>query len=246
LTVQARQRLRAIESFTELGSGFNIAMQDLDIRGAGNMLGGEQSGFINEIGIETYQKILDDAIAEIKEEEFKKQHQAQLQSAGDDEDSILEMPKDYLFTDDCTIDTDLEVLLPSTYIQNVAERIRIYRRLDSVKTDDELAQIADQLKDRFGEIPKQTLQLFDIVRMRWVAMRLGIEKISMKGGKMLCNFVPKETFIRSSQFQSIFAKIQNIRDCRIQAATADKFAIVFSNIANTAKALKTLEGIYVA
>ena len=243
LTVQARQRLRAIESFTELGSGFNIAMQDLDIRGAGNMLGGEQSGFINEIGIETYQKILDDAIAEIKEEEFKKQHQAQLQSAGDDEDSILEMPKDYLFTDDCTIDTDLEVLLPSTYIQNVAERIRIYRRLDSVKTDDELAQIADQLKDRFGEIPKQTLQLFDIVRMRWVAMRLGIEKISMKGGKMLCNFVPKETFIRSSQFQSIFAKIQNIRDCRIQAATADKFAIVFSNIANTTKALKTLEGI---
>ena len=247
LTVQARQRLRAIESFTELGSGFNIAMQDLDIRGAGNMLGGEQSGFINEIGIETYQKILDDAIAEIKEEEFKKQHQAQLQSAGDDEDSILEMPKDYLFTDDCTIDTDLEVLLPSTYIQNVAERIRIYRRLDSVKTDDELAQIADQLKDRFGEIPKQTLQLFDIVRMRWVAMRLGIEKISMKGGKMLCNFVPKETFIHSTQFQAIFMKMTSgdlAKNCRIQAAAADKLTLLVNNITNTKKALETLEKIY--
>ena len=245
LTVQARQRLRAIESFTELGSGFNIAMQDLDIRGAGNMLGGEQSGFINEIGIETYQKILDDAIAEIKEEEFRKQHQVELQSEGD-EDKTLDLPEGYAFTDDCVIDTDMEVLLPSTYIQNVAERIRIYRRLDSVKTADELAQIADQLKDRFGEIPKQTLQLFDIVRIRWVAIKLGIEKITMKGGKMLCNFVTKDTFIHSSQLQAIFTRLTSgelSKICRIPTATADKLSLVVSNIGSTKKALEVLEKI---
>jgi transcription-repair coupling factor (superfamily II helicase) len=245
LTVQARQRLRAIESFTELGSGFNIAMQDLDIRGAGNMLGGEQSGFINEIGIETYQKILDDAIAEIKEEEFRKQHQVELHSEGDD-DKAIEMPEGFAFTDDCVIDTDMEVLLPSSYIQNVAERIRIYRRLDSVKTADELAQIADQLKDRFGEIPKQTLQLFDIVRIRWVAIQLGIEKITMKGGKMLCNFVAKDTFIHSSQLQAIFTRLTSgelSKICRIPTATADKLTLVVSNITNTKKALDVLEKI---
>jgi transcription-repair coupling factor (superfamily II helicase) len=169
-----------------------------------------------------------------------------LQSDGDDDDKIITLPKDYVFTDDCVIDTDMEVLLPSTYIQNVAERIRIYRRLDSVKTNDELAQIAEQLKDRFGEIPKQTLQLFDIVRMRWVAMKLGIEKISMKGGKMLCNFVAKDTFVHSSQFGEIFTRLTSgelSKICRIPTATADKLTLVVSNIPNTKKALEVLEKI---
>ena len=128
----------------------------------------------------------------------------------------------------------------------MAERIRIYRRLDSVKTADELAQIADQLKDRFGEIPKQTLQLFDIVRIRWEAIKLGIEKITMKGGKMLCNFVTKDTFIHSSQLQAIFTRLTSgelSKICRIQAASADKLSLVVSNITNTKKALDVLEKI---
>ncbi len=243
LTPQARKRLRAIESFSELGSGFNIAMQDLDIRGAGNMLGGEQSGFIAEIGIETYQKILDEAIAEIKEEELEKQS-----DDGRDEDGepkTIEVAKDFMFVNDCAIDTDMEVLLPSTYIQNVAERIRIYRKLDSVRDAEELDTVAKHLVDRFGEIPEQTLRLFDIVRMRWVAMRIGIDKITMKGGKMLCNFTTKPTFVRSNVFcvvtnnTSVDKELAGI--CQWQQMTGEKVSLVISKITTTKRALKALE-----
>ncbi len=240
LTIQARQRLKAIESFSELGSGFNIAMQDLDIRGAGNLLGGEQSGFINEIGIETYQKILDEAINEIKEEEYMSMYGDSQEDSG----KLVDLPKDFKFVSDCQIDTDMEVLLPSDYVQNVAERVKIYRNLDNVKDISELQTIADRLKDRFGAIPKQTLSLFNVVKMRWRAQELGIEKITLKSGKMLCYFVsdPKSPYFNSPVFGKVLMKIQKNRECQMKQING-KAGMVIDKITNTDKALKFLESI---
>lgn len=240
LTVQARQRLRAIESFSELGSGFNIAMQDLDIRGAGNLLGGEQSGFINEIGIETYQKILDEALAELKEEEL----QSQLTDTDTDSDSGIELPKDYKFVSDCQVDTDMEVLLPADYVQNMAERVKIYRALDSVKDPAELESVSKRLTDRFGAIPKQTLALFNVVKLRWLAMDLGFEKLMLKNGKMLCYFVSNgnSPYYKSSQFGNILVRIQHKRNCQLKQING-KPGLVVDKIINTNDALLFLDSL---
>ena len=238
MTVQARQRLRAIESFSELGSGFNIAMQDLDIRGAGNMLGGEQSGFITEIGIETYQKILDEAISEIKEEEL------QTESDTNNDQHIIQMPQGYCYASDCTVDTDMEVLLPDTYIQNVAERVKTYRTLDNVKNPDELQSVADKLTDRFGKIPRQTLRLFNVVKMRWIAQRLGIEKVTLKNGKMLCLFIdnPKSSFFQSETFGNLLINIQKIHNCQMKQING-KAGFIADKIDTTEKAIHLLESL---
>jgi len=240
LTIQARQRLKAIESFSELGSGFNIAMQDLDIRGAGNLLGGEQSGFINEIGIETYQKILDEALHEIKEEEYLQK----FEEKEHDNTKSVELPEDFKFVSDCQIDTDMEVLLPSDYVQNVAERVKIYRNLDNVKDINELNTIAERLTDRFGAIPKQTMSLFNVVRMRWVAQDLGIEKITLKNNKMLCYFVSDERspYFNSPVFGNVLLKIQKNRDCQMKQING-KAGMVIDKITSTEKALKFLQSI---
>ncbi len=234
LTPQARQRLKAIENFSELGSGFNIAMQDLDIRGAGNLLGGEQSGFITEIGIETYQKILDEALEEIKEEEMK--------TLGAQEIN----PDDLKYVSDCSIDTDMEVLLPEDYVENVAERVKIYRQLDNVKDEDELQQTASRLEDRFGKIPKQTRDLFNIVRIRWVAIKLGIERISMKGGKMLCYFVSENSspYFQSQIFGNILLYLQKHQKNTQMKQVGGKACIVVNSIDNTQKALDFLRGVF--
>ncbi|MBQ5452310.1 MAG: transcription-repair coupling factor, partial [Bacteroidales bacterium] len=233
LTPQARQRLKAIENFSELGSGFNIAMQDLDIRGAGNLLGGEQSGFITEIGIETYQKILDEALEEIKEEEMK--------TLGSQEIN----PDDLKYVSDCSIDTDMEVLLPENYVENVAERVKIYRQLDNVKDEDELQQTASRLEDRFGKIPKQTKDLFNIVRIRWIAIKLGIERISMKGGKMLCYFVSEDSspYFQSQIFGNILLYLQKHPRNTQMKQVGGKACIVVNGIDNTQKALDFLSGL---
>lgn len=233
LTPQARQRLKAIENFSELGSGFNIAMQDLDIRGAGNLLGGEQSGFITEIGIETYQKILDEALEEIKEEEMK--------TLGTQEIN----PDDLKYVSDCSIDTDMEVLLPDNYVENVAERVKIYRQLDNVKDEDELQQTASRLEDRFGKIPKQTKDLFNIVRIRWIAIKLGIERISMKGGKMLCYFVSEDSspYFQSQIFGNILLYLQKHPRNTQMKQVGGKACIVVNGIDNTQKALDFLSGL---
>ncbi|MCQ2252133.1 MAG: transcription-repair coupling factor [Bacteroidales bacterium] len=242
MTQQARQRLRAIESFSELGSGFNIAMQDLDIRGAGNLLGGEQSGFITEIGIETYQKILDEALQEIKEEEFQQQiHQQQDSNS----DHPLQLPKDYRFVTDCQIDTDMEVLLPSDYVENVAERVKIYRTLDTVKDETELDGLAARLTDRFGKIPLQTLRLFNVVKMRWLAIRLGIEKITLKNGKMLCYFVsqPNSPYFQTATFGNILIYLQkNKNNCQMKQING-KAGMVIDKITKTEQALKFLQNL---
>lgn len=198
ITDDARRRLRAIEAFSDLGSGFNIAMQDLDIRGAGNLLGGEQSGFIADMGFETYQKILSEAFMEIKqgsgnEDIFKEAMQG------------TKEPEKYVT--DCTIDTDMELLIPDSYISLTSEKIRLYKELDAITSEEELVKFTEDLKDRFGELPDQLVQLTYVVRLRWEAIKLGFERIVMKNDMMLVYFVANQ----QSQYYStpIFAGILN-------------------------------------
>ncbi|MDP4208955.1 MAG: transcription-repair coupling factor [Bacteroidota bacterium] len=197
LTPEARRRLKAIEEFSELGSGFSIAMQDLDIRGAGNMLGAEQSGFISDIGFETYQRILNEAMLELRETEF--------QGIFDDENEKQETFKVEDFVADCQVDTDFELMFPDAYVRNVSERIRLYRELDNVENEEKLKEFEQHLIDRFGPLPLPTLELFNVVRLRWLAKQLGFEKIILKNGKMLIWFVANQ---QSPYYQSpIFGKI---------------------------------------
>ncbi len=178
LTPIARRRLQAIESFSDLGSGIHIAMQDLDIRGAGNLLGAEQSGFISDLGYETYQKILKEAVIELRAEEF-----AELETAQND---IIETEE---FVSECVVETDLELLLPSTYVPQTSERIALYQELDSFDRDDQIQAFATRLEDRFGKIPPETEDLLLVPRLRRIARRLGIEKVNIKQGTMYIYFV---------------------------------------------------------
>ena len=240
MTPQARQRLKAIESFSELGSGFNIALQDLDIRGAGNLLGGEQSGFISEIGMETYQKILDEAIIEIREQEY----QEKLNGDNHGEVSAVPLPTNMKFTSDCIIDTDMELLLPENYVENITERLKIYRKLDNVKDEEGLQQIIQRLTDRFGKIPEPTEQLFNVVRMRWIAIELGMLKIILKGGKMICYLVEDQDspYYQSDVFSRIIAH-HNGKDSVLKPVNG-KPCLVVDKITSPAKALAFLKKIY--
>ena len=192
ITEDARRRLKAIESFSDLGSGFNIAMQDLDIRGAGNLLGAEQSGFITDMGFETYQKILAEAM-----EELGMETGVMTRSSGDN------------YVADCTIDTDQLALIPDTYIDVTAEKIRIYKELDSLTSDKEMDNMKKRLEDRFGKLPDELSRLFDIVRIRQLGLKLGFEKIIIKNGVMIAFFImnPLSQYYRSERFSSILEKI---------------------------------------
>lgn len=179
----ARRRLQAIESFSDLGSGIHIAMQDLDIRGAGNLLGAEQSGFIADLGYETYQKILKEAVTELRTEEFADAVKADTATAGAAPDDADE------FVADCSVETDLELLLPATYVPQASERIALYRELDSIERELDLRAFRERLEDRFGRIPAETAELLRIPRLRRLARRLGIEKVALKQGAMYMYFV---------------------------------------------------------
>ncbi len=211
LSQDARKRLRAIEEYSDLGSGFNISLQDLDIRGAGNLLGGEQSGFIADIGFETYQQILNEALFELREEEGI-EHQPTV---------TQELKKDHntSFVFDCQIDTDLEILFPNHYIVNTPERIRLYRELDGIKNEETLADFRNALIDRFGEIPPETTELLTVVELRWLAMNLGMTKVIIKKAKMICYFISENSsvFFNSSTFAGIlnFAN-RNPKICSLQ------------------------------
>ena len=172
LTPEARKRLRAIEEYSDLGSGFNISLQDLDIRGAGNLLGGEQSGFIADIGFETYQQILNEALFELREEEGI-QHQPTVTQE-------LKKESAAQFVYDCQIDTDLEILFPNSYIANTSERIRLYRELDNIKNEEALENFRNNLIDRFGDIPTESVELLNVVQLRRLAMHLGMVKLIIK------------------------------------------------------------------
>jgi len=193
----SRKRLQTLEQFNELGSGFQIAMRDLDIRGAGNLLGGEQSGFIAEIGFEMYQKILAEAMRELKTTDFKDVFKEELDRKKD-------------FVSDCTIDTDLEILIPDTYVENITERLSLYTQLDDLETEEEITKFASDLNDRFGPIPPQVQELFTALRCRRVACELGFEKLILKNEQMRLYFVsnPESPYFESDTFNHILAYIQ--------------------------------------
>lgn len=197
LPSDSRKRLQTLEQHSELGSGFQIAMRDLDIRGAGNMLGGEQSGFMAEIGFEMYQKILDEAIKELKRTKFKELFKEEIQKQDD-------------YVQDCTIDTDLEILIPDAYVESITERLSLYTRLDNCDTEEELQNFHKEMIDRFGPIPSQVEDLFTTVRCRKLAIELGFERLILKEEKLRCYFVsnPDSPYFESPAFNKIISFIQ--------------------------------------
>ncbi|MGM0626379.1 MAG: transcription-repair coupling factor [Bacteroidota bacterium] len=202
MTSDARRRLKAIENFTELGSGFNIALQDLDIRGAGDILGGEQSGFISDMGYETYQKILKEAVQELKEDEFKSMF-----ASGENAEAL---PRDHKYVNDCQIETDFEVLLPEDYIESVSERIRLYRKLDNIETEAGLLQFEAEMKDRFGALPPQVEGMMEVVRLRWIAMKTGFQRVIIKNDRFL-GYFPRDkesVFYQSPVFAGFINHMQ--------------------------------------
>jgi len=224
LTPEARRRLQAIEEFAELGSGFNIAMQDLDIRGAGNMMGAEQSGFIADIGFETYQRILAEAMEELREEGDIRELLGTSVTEGPHAAPVKE----------CQIDTDLELLIPETYVENVPERIRLYRELDTLDAEEKLAAFEEALRDRFGPVPEETAELMNTVRLRWLAGQLGIEKIVLRHERMLSYFIsnPEAPFYQTPRFTNILRYIQqNPRMFSLKEAR-EKLALNISPVKN--------------
>lgn len=238
LTPEARRRLKAIEEFSELGSGFSIAMQDLDIRGAGNLLGAEQSGFITEIGYETYQRILDEAIEELKETEFRELFTSQ--------QSEIRTDKWVGSNVDCQVETDLEVLIPDYYVSNTAERIKLYRELDSIKSSQELESFGNELRDRFGPIPEPVAELMNIVRLRWVAVELGIEKIMLKNGKAHAYFISNQLspFYRTSTFERIINYILRNPSIFAMKEGNDKLILTIKDTPDVSKAIAILQQMY--
>jgi len=197
LPADSRKRLQTLEQHSELGSGFQIAMRDLDIRGAGNMLGGEQSGFMAEIGFEMYQKILDEAIRELKRTQFKDVFREEISQQDD-------------FVQDCTIDTDLEILIPDEYVESITERLSLYSRLDNCDTEEELTAMEQEMTDRFGSLPSQVQELFITVRCRKLAVELGFERMILKNDSLKCYFVnkPDSPYFESNIFNSILQYLQ--------------------------------------
>ncbi|QRM88939.1 transcription-repair coupling factor [Lacinutrix sp. WUR7] len=235
MTTDARKRITALEQFTELGSGFNIAMKDLEIRGAGDLLGGEQSGFINDIGFDTYQKILNEAIEELKENEFK--------------DLYPDDGKEKEFVKDITIDSDFSLLFPDDYVNNITERLNLYTQLNNIKTEEELTVFETHLIDRFGELPTQVVDLLNSVRIKWIATKLGLEKIIMKKGKLVGYFIndQQSAFYQSSGFSKVLQYIQtNPQACKMkekQTRAGLRLLLTFDRINTVDKALNALKPI---
>lgn len=203
LTPEARRRLEALENFSELGSGFNLAMQDLDIRGAGNLLGAEQSGFMEDLGYETYQKILNQAVTELKNDEFQDIYAEQMAQGNDISGEE--------FVEDCAIESDLEMYFPDNYVPGSSERMLLYRELDNINDDNDLEAYRQRLIDRFGEIPHEGLELMQVVPLRRLGKRLGCEKISLKQGKMNMQFVanPESAYYQSRTFSAVINYVGN-------------------------------------
>ena len=225
ITEDARRRLKAIESFSDLGSGFNIAMQDLDIRGAGNLLGAEQSGFITDMGFETYQKILAEAMEELGVET-----------------GIMTKNSGDTYVSDCTIETDQLALIPDTYIDVTAEKIRIYKELDSLTSDKDLENMRKRLEDRFGKMPEELVRLFDIVRIRQLGLKIGFEKIIIKNGVVIAFFIsnPLSQYYRSNRFAGILEKVSMYPKVFELKQNDNKLRIFVRNVDGIAKAYSIL------
>ena len=236
LTQEARRRLQAIENFSELGSGIHIAMQDLDIRGAGNMLGAEQSGFIADLGYETYQKILEEAVDELKSEEFADLY-------ADSDEGKRDSGSEYVR--ETYIESDLELMFPPTYIPNDSERISLYRELDNMEEEREILAFTERLKDRFGKIPKEGKELIRIVRLRRMAKRLGMEKLVLKKGQMSIFLInnPDSPYYQSEAFDKLLAFIQkHPRECNLRDQNG-KRSIVIKNVRTVETACALVEEI---
>ena len=237
MTEEARKRIQALTQFSELGSGFNIAMKDLEIRGAGDLLGGEQSGFINEIGFETYQKIMNEAIEELKENEFKDLYQ-------DENDNETKA-----YVKDLQIDTDYEILFPDDYINNITERLNLYNELSQIKDEATLQQFEQKLIDRFGALPKPAISLLNSVRIKWKATAIGLEKVVIKQGKMVGYFISDQqsNFYQTSRFMKVLQFVQqNGNLCKMKEKETKnglRLLLTFENVKSINKALELLEGI---
>lgn len=225
----SKKRLQTLEQHSELGSGFQIAMRDLDIRGAGNMLGGEQSGFMAEIGFETYQKILDEAIRELKRTSFKNLFKEEIARHQD-------------YVQDCTIDTDLEILIPDSYVESITERLSLYTRLDNCKTEQELSDFENELHDRFGKVPKQVTDLFDTVRCRQITVELGFERLLLKDETLKCYFInnPASPYFESPVFRDILDFIQKGTNKARLKQTGKLFILIVDNIQSMQEVLRFL------
>lgn len=235
MTSEAQKRINALEQFSELGSGFNIAMKDLEIRGAGDLLGGEQSGFINDIGFDTYQKIMNEAIDELKENEFKDLYEA---------DNDIETKE---FVKDILIDADFELLFPDDYINSVSERLALYNELGTLKTEEQLQAFEQKLIDRFGALPKQATALLNSVRIKWIATRIGLEKLIMKQGKMIGYFISDQqsNFYQSNRFIKVMQFVQhNGNICKLKEKDTKnglRLLLTFDNVKSVSKALELMQ-----
>ena len=239
LTSEAKRRLQAIENFSDLGSGIHIAMQDLDIRGAGNMLGAEQSGFIADLGYETYQKILAEAVKELKEDEFSELYQEELQAAGEEKISGED------FVSECQVESDLELLFPNEYIPSSSERMLLYRELDGLELDKDLLDFKSRLEDRFGKVPPEGQELLRIVPLRRLAKRLGAEKIFLKAGRMTLFFVsnPDSPYYQSAAFGKVIGYMgANPRYCNLREQNG-KRSMVVKNVESVEMAVGILQEI---
>jgi transcription-repair coupling factor (superfamily II helicase) len=235
MTDDARKRIQALEQYSELGGGLNIAMKDLEIRGAGDLLGGEQSGFINEIGFETYQKIMNEAIEELKENEFKELYS--------EENKDLEKT----YVKDLQLDTDFELLFPDDYINNITERLKLYNELSLIKDEITLQAYENKLVDRFGPLPKQAISLLNSIKIKWVATQLGIEKLVMKQGKMICYFVSDQqsSYYQSGRFSQVLQFVQTqSKLCTMkekQTPNGLRLLLTFENVKSINKALELIQ-----
>ncbi|MBQ5524112.1 MAG: transcription-repair coupling factor, partial [Paludibacteraceae bacterium] len=233
LPSDSRRRLQAIENFADLGSGIHIAMQDLDIRGAGNILGGEQSGFIADLGFETYHRILDEAIYELKHVEFKDVFAEEIKK------------EDKVYATDCVFESDLELLFPAEYIESISERMDLYRRLDDIKTEDKLAAFEKELEDRFGPIPDVARELISVVRLRWLCMKCGIEKATLKNERLTLYFIsnPDSIYYQSDNFNRVLLYAMNHEQTTQFKDDGAKRYMTVRRIQTIADALKCLQTI---
>jgi len=230
LTTDARKRLRTLEEFSELGSGFHIAMKDLDIRGAGNLLGGEQSGFIADIGYETYQKILEEAIHELKENEYKDLFKDEKQEK-----------KSWVY--DVEIDADVEMLIPDEYINIIQERLNIYNEMGKINNEEELTALKKKLKDKFGPIPFQVDELFNGIRLRWLCKRIGVERLSLKSRKLRCYFIAnaQSSFYETPLFTNLLNYISTKgTEQGLSIKQSNKYLIMVKDQVNNLKAARKI------
>jgi transcription-repair coupling factor (superfamily II helicase) len=228
LTPDSRKRLATLEEFSDLGDGFKVAMRDLDIRGAGDLLGAEQSGFVNDLGFDTYHKILDEAVSELKETEFKDLFK--------DELSMKHLVQD------CIIETDLSILIPDSYVSNISERLSLYTELDNIENEETLTKFVEKVRDRFGPIPPQFVELIETVRMRWLAEKLGFDKIALKNESLKAQFIPgdNERYYQSEVFGKILGFVkENAKQCKL-AETKGRLVLTFFEVKNAKKALELI------